>query len=46
MTLIPDVAHYPQNQAPEVVVPRTLAFLADLPRDAAGRFQVRASARA
>ena len=33
----PDVAHYPQHQAPEVVVPRTLAFLADLPRDAAGR---------
>ncbi|GEL98090.1 alpha/beta fold hydrolase [Cellulomonas terrae] len=46
VTLIPDVAHYPQNQAPEIVVPRTLAFLADLPRDAAGRFQVRADARA
>lgn len=46
VTLIPDVAHYPQNQAPEVVVPRTLAFLADLPRDAAGRFRVRADARA
>ena len=46
VTLIPDVAHYPQNQAPEVVVPRTLAFLADLPRDDAGRFQVRASTRA
>ena len=46
VTLIPDVAHYPQNQAPEVVVPLTLAFLADLPRDAAGRFQVRTSARA
>src|SRR4051794_398251 len=44
--LIPDVAHYPQNQAPEVVVPRTLAFLAGLPRDAAGRFQVRAGTRA
>ncbi|MBO3100508.1 alpha/beta fold hydrolase [Cellulomonas fengjieae] len=46
VTLIPDVAHYPHHQAPEVVVPGTLAFLADLPRDAAGRFQVRSSARA
>ncbi|NUU17045.1 alpha/beta hydrolase [Cellulomonas humilata] len=46
VVVIPDVAHYPQIQAPEVVVPRTLAFLADLPRDAAGRFQVGADARA
>ena len=36
----------PQNQVPEVVVPRTLTSLADLPRDATGRFQVRTSARA
>ncbi len=46
VTLIPDVAHYPQHQAPEVVVPRTLAFLADLPRDTTGRFQARTDARA
>jgi pimeloyl-ACP methyl ester carboxylesterase len=46
VVLIPDVSHYPHHQAPEVVVPRTLAFLADLPRDDAGRFQVRANARA
>ncbi len=46
VTLVPDVGHYPQHQAPEVVVPATFAFLADLPRDAAGRFQVRADARA
>ncbi|WP_421732555.1 alpha/beta fold hydrolase [Cellulomonas sp.] len=46
VVVIPDVAHYPQIQAPEVVVPRTLAFLADLPRDATGRFQVGADARA
>jgi pimeloyl-ACP methyl ester carboxylesterase len=31
---VPDVAHYPQHQAPEVVVPATLAFLGDLPRAA------------
>ena len=36
-----DVRPLPAAQAPEVVVPRTLAFLADLPRNAAGRFQVR-----
>ena len=46
VTLIENVAHYPQNQAPEVVVPGTLAFLAGLPRDAAGRFQVRSGSRA
>lgn len=46
VTVIPDVAHYPQHQAPGVVVPHTLAFLANLPRDTAGRFQVRSSARA
>jgi pimeloyl-ACP methyl ester carboxylesterase len=46
VTVVPDVAHYPHHQAPEVVVPGTLAFLADLPRDAAGRFQVRSGARA
>jgi pimeloyl-ACP methyl ester carboxylesterase len=46
VVVLPEVAHYPQNQAPEVVVPATLAFLASLPRDAAGRFQVRTSARA
>ena len=45
VVLLPDVAHYPQHQAPEVVVPRTLAFLATLPRDA-GRFVVPARARA
>jgi len=45
VTLVPDVGHYPQNQAPDVVVPATLAFLADLPRDG-GRFQVRATTRA
>ncbi|NMM30577.1 MAG: alpha/beta hydrolase [Cellulomonas sp.] len=30
--LLPDVAHYAQHQAPEAVVPATLAFLAGLPR--------------
>ncbi len=32
VTLIPDVGHYPQHQAPQVVVADTLAFLASLPR--------------
>ncbi|QTE28863.1 alpha/beta fold hydrolase [Pengzhenrongella sicca] len=32
---IPGVSHYPQHQAPEVVVPATTAFLAGLPRDGA-----------
>jgi pimeloyl-ACP methyl ester carboxylesterase len=31
---LPGVAHYAQHQAPEVVVPETLAFLAGLPRTA------------
>ncbi|HEX5331886.1 MAG TPA: alpha/beta hydrolase [Cellulomonas sp.] len=30
--LLPGVAHYAQHQAPEVVVPATLTFLAGLPR--------------
>lgn len=30
--LVPDVAHYPQNQAAEVVVAETLTFLSGLPR--------------
>ena len=46
VTVIPDVGHYPQHQAPEVVTPATLAFLAGLPRDTAGRFQVSATDRA
>ena len=46
VTVIPDVGHYPHHQAPEVVVPATLAFLADVPRDVTGRFQVSARARA
>ncbi|WP_315096327.1 alpha/beta hydrolase [uncultured Cellulomonas sp.] len=46
VVVVPGVAHYPQNQAPEVVVPHTLTFLAAVPRDTAGRFQVRADARA
>lgn len=32
VTLIPEVGHYPQHQAPQVVVDDTLAFLASLPR--------------
>ena len=32
--LLPSVAHYAQHQAPEVVVPATLTFLAGLPRTA------------
>ncbi|TGJ97803.1 alpha/beta hydrolase, partial [Actinotalea fermentans ATCC 43279 = JCM 9966 = DSM 3133] len=28
--LLPDVGHYPQHQAPDVVVPATLMFLAGL----------------
>jgi len=31
---VPGVAHYPQHQAPEIVVPATLEFLADLPHAA------------
>lgn len=46
VTLLPDAGHYPQNQAPEAVIPATLAFLAALPRDAHGRFVVRSGARA
>jgi len=42
--VLPGVAHYPHHQAPQVVVPRTLAFLASLPRDAAGRFRAPRSA--
>jgi len=38
VVMIDGVAHYPQHQAPEVVVPRTLAFLAELPRAEAGAF--------
>jgi pimeloyl-ACP methyl ester carboxylesterase len=34
--LIPGVGHYPQHQAPDVVVPATLAFLASLPAGADG----------
>ncbi|MFF2621627.1 alpha/beta fold hydrolase [Oerskovia jenensis] len=34
--LVPDVGHYPQHQAPDVVVPATLAFLAGLRADAQG----------
>ncbi|MFD4993343.1 alpha/beta fold hydrolase [Cellulosimicrobium cellulans] len=33
--VLPEVGHYPQLQAPEEVVSATLAFLADLPDDAA-----------
>lgn len=33
--LLDDVAHYPQHQAPDLVVPEVLAFLADLPGFAA-----------
>ncbi|MFB7889026.1 alpha/beta fold hydrolase [Cellulosimicrobium cellulans] len=33
--VLPEVGHYPQLQAPEEVVAATLAFLADLPDDAA-----------
>ncbi|WP_426594528.1 alpha/beta fold hydrolase [Cellulomonas sp. McL0617] len=32
VTLIPEVGHYPQHQAPQVVIDDTLAFLASLPR--------------
>ena len=32
VTLIPDVGHHPEHQAPTVVVDDTLAFLASLPR--------------
>ncbi|WP_028050885.1 alpha/beta fold hydrolase [Cellulomonas sp. URHD0024] len=32
VTLIPDVGHHPEHQAPQVVVDDTLAFLASLPR--------------
>jgi pimeloyl-ACP methyl ester carboxylesterase len=38
VVMVENVAHYPHHQAPDVVVPRTLAFLAALPRDAAGAF--------
>jgi len=34
--LVPDVGHYPQHQAPDVVAPATLAFLAGLRADAQG----------
>lgn len=37
---VPDAAHYPQHQRPDVVVPRTLTFLAGLPRRADGGFAV------
>jgi pimeloyl-ACP methyl ester carboxylesterase len=36
VVMVDDVAHYPHHQAPDVLVPRTLDFLAALPRDAAG----------
>ena len=32
VTVIPGVGHYPQHQAPQVVIDDTLAFLASLPR--------------
>ncbi|WP_448631473.1 alpha/beta fold hydrolase [Cellulomonas soli] len=35
---VADAAHYPHHQRPDVVVPRTLRFLAGLPRTAAGAF--------
>ena len=35
--LLDDVAHYPQHQAPDLVVPRMLEFLADLPAGPGGR---------
>lgn len=34
--LVPDVGHYPQHQAPDVVVPAVLDFLAGLPGSAGG----------
>ncbi|WP_336706385.1 alpha/beta fold hydrolase [Oerskovia sp. USHLN155] len=34
--LVPGVGHYPQHQAPDVVVPATLTFLAGLRADAQG----------
>jgi len=37
--LVDEAGHYPHNQRPEVVVPRTLAFLAGLPR-ARGRWEL------
>ena len=43
VTLIPDVGHYPQHQAPQIVVDDTLAFLASLPR-AGGTFAAEALA--
>lgn len=36
VVMVDGVAHYPQHQAADVVVPRTLDFLATLPRDDAG----------
>jgi pimeloyl-ACP methyl ester carboxylesterase len=36
---VADAAHYPQHQRPDVVAPRTLAFLAGLPRRADGAFE-------
>ncbi|MDM7830724.1 alpha/beta fold hydrolase [Cellulomonas edaphi] len=36
VVMVPDAAHYPHHQAADVVVPRTLHFLAATPRDAAG----------
>lgn len=38
VVMIDGVAHYPQHQAPDVVVPRTLDFLAAVARDDAGSF--------
>ncbi|KQR12244.1 alpha/beta fold hydrolase [Cellulomonas sp. Leaf334] len=46
VTVVPDAGHYPHHQAPAVVVPATLTFLAGLPRDPAGRFGARTSDRA
>ena len=36
VVMVDDVAHYPQHQAPDVVVPATLAFLEGLPRGESG----------
>jgi len=38
VVMVDDVAHYPHHQAPDVVAPRTVRFLAELPRDSSGAF--------
>lgn len=43
--VVPDAGHYPHAQAPDVVVPRTLEFLAGLPRTDDGGWAVPVATR-